>query len=107
MRTITMKEAVCDFPNMMTVLRCFAPLLKNNVSKVLMTRDLSDAACIYVDSCVSGEQLHEFYNQNVPDSIACREIGSTSILPIKYAGTSDMFTDITDIAEEVWSEVKE
>lgn len=104
MQTITMEEAISDFPNMVTVLRCFAPLLKGRTTQVLMVRDIQDASMLYVDGGFDDGQLNTFYMKNVPDRIANSEFGDSGvvcndgILPTRYI-------DVTDIAKEIWNEV--
>lgn len=105
MDELTMEDAICCYPNMVIVLRCFAPLLKDKVSKVLMMPDVADAAYMCVDSELDSKQLFEFYNSYVPKYIVHSDIGGAPVMRLKPTIPDDFFVDVTDIAKEIWNEV--
>lgn len=106
MQTITLEEAKESYPNMVTVLRIFKPLLKGRTMRVLAQKDVSDVFNIYVDTDVSFEELLKQY-RSVPAEIADAEVGAAAVRPIVHLHndfSDTQLLEVTEATEELWNE---
>lgn len=106
MQTITLEEAKESYPNMVTVLLVFKPLLAGRTKRVLARKDVSDIFNIYVDTDVEFDELLKQYKR-VPTEIADAEIGASAVRPIEHLHrdfSDSRLLDATEVAEVLWNE---
>lgn len=106
MQTITLKEAEENYPDMVTVLRVFKPILKGNTGKLIALKDVVGISTVYVDTELSSRSLIDHFCECVPERIQDAEIGTSLILPmspvVQAYDEADLI-DVTKAAQEVWN----
>lgn len=105
MKVLSMETAVSRFPNMVVVLKCMAPLVRDCTAKVYCDPGVyGDAATLYFDTTVSYEKLFDYYFDSVPDYIKMDDLACAGVSHIASmkGPVIKQCIDVTSVAKSLW-----